>query len=352
MIDTTVLSRLHQLPDIISSLKNAQQYEPVFHLIIDRIKRSYRCQTCAIILLDPKTEYLQIENSCGLSFTFCKAFRTTVATGEIGKLLWTGIPILISDSRVEEKRAGEVRLEKPFGSCIALQISINQRARGYLYVDSAEAGYFTQDDIPVLKMYADIAGLAVHKYRLQEKIKRLERVDPVTGLGTYALFMEKVNESYNRAKTFGESFAFVIFDVDNFKHIVNTFGSETGNDLLAEIADVLRSYIRGVDIACKYGIDEFALLLSKSDLDDAVKFAEDLRRFVDMNVFTREQIDSSISVGVSVYPANGTNIDSVILTGKHALFEAQRAGRNSVMYYRSVWYAGEPVVASAPAKSK
>lgn len=124
MVETTSQLRSHQLPDIIHALKNAQQYEPVFHLIIDRIKRLYHCQTCAIILIDPRTEYLKIENSYGLSFTFCKEFRTKVATGEIGKLLWTGTPILISDSNVEQERAKEVRLQKPFGSCMALQISI------------------------------------------------------------------------------------------------------------------------------------------------------------------------------------------------------------------------------------
>jgi len=351
MIETAVVSRLHQLSDIIGSLKNAQQYEPVFHLIIDRIKRLYRCQTCAIILIDPKTEYLRIENSSGLSFTFCKSFRTMMTTGEIGKLLWTGDPILISDSRIEKERTREVQLEKPFGSCVALQISINQRARGYLYVDSVDVGHFTQEDVPVLQMFADIAGLALHKYRLQEKVKRLERVDPVTGLGTYALFIEKVNESYNRAKTFEESFALVIFDIDNFKYIVNTFGPDTGNDLLKEIADVLRSRMRGVDIACRYGIDEFVLLLFKTGLDDAVKFADGLRIFIDENIFTEKKIDSAISVGISVYPVNGSDIDEVILTAKHALFEAQRAGRNTVMYYRSAWYQGEPVAVSAKTKN-
>jgi len=343
MVETTAQLRSHQLSDIIHTLKNAQQYEPVFHLIIDRIKRLYHCQTCAIILIDPRTEYLKIENSYGLSFTFCKEFRTKVATGEIGKLLWTGTPILISDSNVEQERAKEVRLQKPFGSCMALQISINQRACGYLYVDSIDALQFTREDIPILQMFADIAGIALYKYRAQEKIKRLERVEPVTGLGTHAMFIEKVNETFNRAKTFNENFALVIFDIDNFKYIVNTLGTDTGNALLKEIADVLRMRIRNVDFTCRYGIDEFIVLLPKTGLDEAIQFAGDLRKYIDDNEFTASKIDSSISVGVSVYPVNGSNVEEVILTGKHALFEAQRAGRNKVMYYRSAWYSGEPV---------
>ncbi len=343
MVELTKSKSLSDLTDIINELQNSQQYEPVFHLIIEKIKRLYDAQTCAIILIDPKTEYLRVENSSGLSLTFCKGFRKRVTTGEVGKLLWTGVPVLISDNRNDEKRAQELKLQRPFGSCVALQISVNRREKGYLYVDSVHTNHFTEYDIPVLQMFADIAGLTLHKYTLQEKVKRLERVDSLTGLATYASFTEKLNECYNRAKTFNENFALIIFDIDNFKYIVNTFGNEIADELLKEMSDVIRARIRAVDNACRYGVDEFVLLLSKTNLDEAVLFAEKLRKYIDDNVFTRQEIDSSLSVGLSVYPVNGITIEELMLTGKHALFEAQRAGRNVVMYYQTAWYAGEPI---------
>lgn len=343
MIESTKSRTLHDLTDIIGSLKSSQQYEHVFHLIIEKIKRLFHCQTCAIVLIDPKTEFLRIENSTGLSFTFLKGFRKMMTTGEIGKLLWTGIPVLITDSDQDEKRANDVKLEKPFKSCAVLPITIDQRSRGYLYVDSTHAGDFVNEDLPLLQMFADIAGLALHKYRLQEKVMRLERIDPLTGLETYASFIEKLNESYDRAKTFGEHLALVIFDIDNFKYVVNTFGSETADNLLRGISDVIRSKIRNVDIACRYGVDEFVIMSSKTSLQDAIIFAGDLRKHIDDNVFTDKQIDSSISIGLSVYPVNGSSVEELLQTGKHALFEAQRTGRNKVMYYRSSWYNGEPV---------
>lgn len=343
MIESTKSKTLHDLTDIIGSLKSSQQYEHVFHLIIEKIKRLYHCQTCAIALIDPKTEYLRIENSTGLSFTFLKEFRKMMTTGEIGKLLWTGIPILITDSDLDEQRANDVKLEKSFKSCAVLPITIDQRSRGYLYVDSTHTGHFVHEDIPLLQMFADIAGLALHKYRLQEKVMRLERIDPLTGLETYASFIEKLHENYDRAKTFGEPLALCIFDIDNFKYVVNTFGSETADNLLREMSDVIRSKIRNVDIACRYGVDEFVIMSSKTPLESAIDFAGDLRKHIDENVFTDKKIDSSISIGLSVYPVNGSNVEELLQTGKHALFEAQRAGRNKVMYYRSSWYAGEPV---------
>lgn len=343
MIASSEKLHLHHLSDIVGTLKNLQQYEQLFHLIIDRINRLYDAQTCAVILIDPKTEYLRIENSIGLSRTFCKAFGKRMTTSEIGRLLWTGAPIVISDSRNEPERVKHVKLEKPFGSCLAVQISVNQRARGYLFVDHPEAGHFTHEDLPVIQMFADVAGLGLHKYRIEEKIRRLEKIDRITGLGTYALFIEKVNEIYTRAKTFGENFALIMFDIDNFKYIVNTFGHETADKLLKEVGAVVRKRLRDVDVGCRYGVDECVILLSKTGLREAIIFAGELRKYIDDNVFTDRKIDSSISVGLSVYPVNGSNIEELMVTGKHALFEAQRAGRNKVMYYESLWYAGEPV---------
>ncbi len=343
MEDTVRELRLHHLTDIVNELKSAHQYEHVFHLIIDKLQRLYHCQTCAIILIDPKTEYLRVENSSGLSLTFCKKFRTRVTTGMIGKLLWTGEPICIPDSQDDSENADEVQLEKSFGSCIAVQISVNQRTLGYLHVDSREVKSFSKQDVKIVQLFADLAGLALHKYCLREKILHLERVDPITGLDTYATFMEKVNDNFKRASTFKESFSLILFDIDNFKYVTNTYGTEMGTELVKEIGDLLKSRIRNVDAACRFGIDEFVILLPKTELESALEFAANLRKEIHEKEFTDQKFDSSISVGVSVYPVNGATVEEVMLTGKHALFEAQRAGRNAVMYYLSGWYSGEPI---------
>ena len=132
---------LNFVSEILSVLKSTHQYQEVLHLIVDRIVRMYRCQTCAVIVVDPATEYLNIALGHGLSHTFAKAFRRKLATGAIGRLLWTGTPILISDSSASPE-AEDVKLEHPFASAVCLQVSANHRSLGYLHVDSVVTNAF------------------------------------------------------------------------------------------------------------------------------------------------------------------------------------------------------------------
>ena len=74
---------LAALAEVLNVLRSTNQYEKILHVLVDRVVRVYRCQSCAVVLIDPNTEYLNIENSHGLSWTFCKDFRRRLATGPI-----------------------------------------------------------------------------------------------------------------------------------------------------------------------------------------------------------------------------------------------------------------------------
>ena len=136
--------------EIVRTLKATTHYERVLSLIVDRIVRSFNCQTCAIALIDPKSEYLRIDQCYNLSLTFCNSFRRRIATSSIGQLLWTGKPIVIPDSTRDPALAEEIALEHPFGSCICLQISVDQQTLGYLHVDCAEPGVLGLADVEML----------------------------------------------------------------------------------------------------------------------------------------------------------------------------------------------------------
>jgi diguanylate cyclase (GGDEF)-like protein len=343
MIDAAKDRYIKLISEILNTLKSTNQYEKVLHLIVDRIVRLYKCHICAVVLIDPRTEYLRIENSYGLSHQFCKAFKKKVATGSIGRLIWTGEAILVSDSDEQAVLAEEIMLEKSFSSCIAVQIMIDQRSLGYLYADSQEKEVFSTADLHAFQTLADLAGLAIHKERLYEESRNYERIDHGTGLDKYGTFIGKVNDALARALTFEESFALMIFDIDNFKQIIGTYGIEISREMLKELGDVIRGEIRQIDAASRYGFDEFVLLFQKSGLEEAADAAERIRGSIARGSFTAEEITSTISAGVAVYPINGKSIDELFLTAKHALYEAQRSGRNKVFRYRAEWYSGEPI---------
>jgi diguanylate cyclase (GGDEF)-like protein len=331
--------------EILGVLKSTHQHEKVLHLIVDRIVRMYHCQTCAVVVVDPATEYLNIALDHGLSHTFAKAFRRKLATGAIGRLLWTGAPILISDSDQCSELSEEVKLENRFGSVICVQISANHKSLGYLYADSAHKEAFSDEDVHILQSFADFAAVALHKSQLFEDNLRLDPIDHETGLEKYAPFLERIRTGIERSKTLNESFTLMILDVDNFKHIASMYGYESSKEMLRQMADLIRSRLRNIDTAGRHGFDEFAVLRANSDLVDGVLFADELREAIDRTVFTMREIRTTVSVGVAVYPRHAASVDTLLGSVKEALFDAQRAGRNKVSHYGKGQFAeGAPIL--------
>ena len=335
---------LEFLQEIIGVCASHQQYERTFHFVVDRLVRIYGCQTCAIVLIDPATEYLSIENSHGLSWTFCKAFRRRLATGNIGQLIWTGKPILLEDAAKDPAMVEEIGLENPFQSCACVQIAVHHRSLGYLYIDSREPGTFSAADLSVLKMFADVAGLAAHKSRQGEENLRLDRIDHETGLEKYGPFLEKLNAGRERAYDLHENFAVLLLDVDNFKAIVNTFGDDTSRRFLKELGEVVAGHMRPADAAARYGPDEIIMLLAGSSMEEAIASARRLREVIEHRRFTARGVDSTVSIGVAAYPLNGRTNEDLMQTAKNAVFEAQRSGRNKVFYYLTEWYSCNAVL--------
>ena len=325
--------------EVIALLKTTNQHERVLHLIVDRIVRTFHCQTCALVLIDPKTEYLSIDNYSGLSLTFCNSFRRTIAAAAVGRLLWTGKPIIIEDASDEPVLAAEAALEHPFASCVAVQIAVNNRTLGYLHVDSRLPGAFRQQDVMLIQLYADIAGLALMKSKLSADILRLERIDPESGLEKYIPFLEKLDAGIDRATRTGEPFTLLLLDVDNFKDIVNTYGFASSRAILHEMADLVKERLYPIDAAGRYGFDEFILLKANTGLEAGLQFARELLSGIECHPFTAQGIRSTFSAGLAACPQNGHTSDELILSVKKALFEAQRRGRNAVFAYQAEWYA-------------
>lgn len=329
------------IAEILHTLSSTNQHEQVLHLVIDRIVRLTRCQTCAIVLIDPKTEYLYIENWHGLSLTFCKEFRRRIATAAVGKLLWTGTPVVLKGDEEDATVMKEVQLEHPFHSCVCVQIAVDHLTLGYLHVDSTEANAYSSNDVDMLALFADIVGIALNKSRLFEENLHLERIDKETGLEKYPKFLEHAHAALVRAQEIDERFAILVLDVDNFKDITKTYGYESSHLLLREMASLVRQDLRPIDGAGRYGFDEFILLLENSNLETAVHAAQALRERVASQAYTEKQIRSSVSIGVAAYPQNGHAVNDLILTAKNALFEAQRSGRNNVCWFKDEWFTRE-----------
>ncbi len=322
---------LNFVTEILTVLKSTNQCEKSFSLIVDRVVRLFGCQSCAIIIVDPATEYLHIAVSHGLSWTFSKEFRRKLAAGAVGRLLWTGEPVLIEDSEERPSVADEMRLEHAFRSCLCVQMSVDHRTLGYLHADSTRPGAFTAQDIRTLQGFADFAAVALNKERLYEENLRLDTIDHDTDLLKYPAFLEKLHEALVRGESTGEQFSIMLLDIDNYKHIALTYGYENARLMLREIAGIIRQALRPTDAAGRYGFDEFIVLRANTPADAAVREAESLCTQIRNSAYARRNIRTSVSIGVSVFPTHARAERELLLVAKESLYEAQRSGRDRVV---------------------
>jgi diguanylate cyclase (GGDEF)-like protein/PAS domain S-box-containing protein len=185
---------------------------------------------------------------------------------------------------------------------------------------------------------AEQVALALGNLRLRESLRNQSICDPLTGLFNRRYMEESLEREFSRANRSKTSVAILMMDLDHFKRFNDTFGHQAGDTLLRALGDLLKRNTRGQDIACRYGGEEFVLVLTDSNLAGSLQRAEILRQQVkQLSVEYAGQLLGAISVsmGVAIYPDHGTTMADVLRASDQALYCAKREGRDRA----SAWSA-------------
>ena len=181
----------------------------------------------------------------------------------------------------------------------------------------------------VIEHYA----LALINLRLQERLRKEAIVDPLTGLYNRRHMEASLKRESRRAQRHNSSLGFMMLDVDHFKILNETYSHEAGDIVLHELGLLLQRHIRGEDIACRYGGEEFLLILPEATLLDTQQRAEELRFMVrELGIRYQEHtLRITISIGVAALPEHGYDPKDVLNTADMALYQAKAQGRDCVV---------------------
>lgn len=166
-----------------------------------------------------------------------------------------------------------------------------------------------------------------------EEIYRLTTVDGLTQVYNKRYFLETLEREIGRAQRYQRDLSLIMFDIDHFKKINDSYGHLAGDHVLKHLAMVIKSRIRREDILSRYGGEEFSIILPEIDLENAIQFAEKIRKLVEKAVFTFEdtEIPVTISIGVTNYDTQQADVSEFIKVADEKLYEAKQAGRNRVV---------------------
>lgn len=170
---------------------------------------------------------------------------------------------------------------------------------------------------------------------LKEKLREESIRDPLTGLYNRRYLEEMLVREISRSNRQHKPVSFMLLDADNFKHINDEYGHLCGDEVLKELAAMILEHTRREDIVCRFGGDEFIIILPGTSLSIAAARAESLRgKFAAKKIQVRDQvITATFSVGVASYPKNGSTSDAVIRACDDALYLAKAKGTNRIKSY-------------------
>ncbi len=170
--------------------------------------------------------------------------------------------------------------------------------------------------------------------------KRLEHIathDKLTGLMNRVLFMNHLEEELNRSERYGATFCLMLLDLDHFKKVNDRYGHLTGDRVLERIGQCLRDNIRSVDIAGRYGGEEFVVLLPKTKLEQALEIAERVRELIHSMTFEHDNTSFQIScsIGLTSVGSGDESPQELIARADDALYTAKNEGRDKVVTART-----------------
>jgi diguanylate cyclase (GGDEF)-like protein len=227
------------------------------------------------------------------------------------------------------------------GRALCVPMMAHGETLGLLYVDTGRDGTEVRNavqpadlDEPMAKTLAEQAALALANLKLREVLRTQSVRDPLTNLYNRRYMEESLDRELSRAVRKNLLLSLMLIDVDHFKQFNDTFGHDAGDVVLRSLGSLLLTQLRREDIVCRYGGEEFIVILPDAPLDSARQRGEQLREATkELVVEFRGQALGKItlSIGVATFPQNGTTGSALVEAADAALYQAKREGRDRIV---------------------
>lgn len=216
---------------------------------------------------------------------------------------------------------------------VTVPLKAKDKTIGVILVDNIfTKKAITKDDIRILTMFANQAGLAIENSHLYERTVSLSHLDSLTNLANHGRFQYLLSNALKQAAKTKKPLSLLLIDIDYFKNFNDILGHPAGDDVLVGIAKLLKKTCRSTDIVARYGGEEFVIVLPETSKQPAWELAERLRHLVESTNFSGQEIQPeknlTISLGLAAFPEDAKEKSDLIAKADKALYQAKTAGKN------------------------
>jgi diguanylate cyclase (GGDEF)-like protein len=328
------------------------------------------CEAASIILLDEHTEQLHIEVSLqpsGVVDVVELNIPVPVDASIAGEIFTTKQPLIINDASADQRhfKGIDERTQYLTRNILGVPLQIDEQALGVLMaMNKRDPSGFTLSDSEWLTVLASQATVSIQNHKLYQKLQEhaetleekvalrtaelaeannelrlLAITDPLTKIHNRRYFFENAQKEVTRAYRHKTKLSILLFDIDHFKRINDTYGHLAGDQVLQFIGKQMKDTLRNIDLYARYGGEEFVILLPETGQAEALETAERLRQsFQDATIPSdNDAINITISLGVaSLKHSEPIPLEKLLDQADTALYHSKEKGRNKVTHWQDI----------------
>jgi diguanylate cyclase (GGDEF)-like protein len=312
-----------------------------YNSIITSSKELLQSERASLMVLDETTNALVLKAASGFSTAPESLPPVRVGEGVSGEVIDTGKAVMVTDLRMAGRKPAAAERQYKTNSFISYPITIGGRKVGVLNVtDKSGGGTYDEVDLSLLEIIGPQVALALERAEWQERATEFQLMsitDSLTSLPNRRYLEERLAEELNRSKRYDYPMSFLMIDIDDFKAYNDKNGHQAGDVALQITAHCLKGALRVVDVASRYGGEEFCILLPQTAMSEAGVIADRIRDRVSTTHFPHGKSQPlgsvTISVGVSTFTKNVDTPENIIAAADRALYQAKSNGKDRVEFY-------------------
>jgi diguanylate cyclase (GGDEF)-like protein len=328
---------LQRFLERISSREPAKTYTA----IITHSKDLLKAERASLWVFDETSNEINLKASAGFAAAGPEVTPSRIGEGISGGVLQSGKALVVENLESIGLSPAPADRQYRTKSFISYPITMGGRKIGVLNVaDKVGGGKFDDVDLSLLEMVGPQIAVALESAEWQERATQFQLMsitDPLTGLLNRRYLEERLTDELNRSQRYSYSMSCLMIDIDDFKSYNDRNGHQAGDVALKMTAHALKAALRSADVACRYGGEEFCIVLPQTSLSEAQVIAERMRERVATKEYPFGKSQPlgavTVSIGISTFAKHIDTAEKVIAAADRALYNAKTKGKNRIEFY-------------------